>query len=226
MSDLVTLSRTGGHAQITIDDGKVNALSPTMLAAIGEALDAVEGDGTPVVIRGRPGMWSAGFDLKVLNAAGPDALGMLRSGFGLAARMLEFPVPVVMVATGHAVAMGLFLLCSGDYRIGVDGEFRVTANEVAIGLTVPDAAIAILRHRLAPAFLDRAVGLAEVFDPRGALAAGCLDRVVAGADVDAAVAGVVAQMSTLDLAAHAASKRRVREHTVRTLRGAIAAEFA
>ena len=225
MSEPVTLRRAEGHATLTIDDGKVNALSPATLAAIGAALDAVEGDGTPVVVKGRPGVWSAGFDLKVLRAGGPDAMPMLQSGFELAARVLEFPAPVVMVATGHAVAMGLFLLCSGDYRIGVDGDYRVTANEVAIGLTVPDAAIAILRHRLAPAYLDRAVGLAEVFDPRGALAAGCLDRVVAPAQLDATVASTVELLAGLDRAAHVASKRRARRETLAALRSAIDAQL-
>jgi len=226
MSDPVTLRRAGGHATVTIDDGKVNALSPATLAAIGAALDAVEGDGTPVVVRGRPGVWSAGFDLKVLRAGGPDAMPMLQSGFELAARVLDFPAPVVMVATGHAIAMGLFLLLSGDYRIGVDGDYRLTANEVAIGLTMPQPAIVILRHRLTPAAFDRAVALAEVFTPAGAVAAGCLDRVVAAADLDATVAATLAQLAGLDLAAHVASKRRARRETLTALRAAIAAELS
>jgi len=225
VSDLVTLRRAESHATVTLDDGKVNALSPAMLAAIGEALDAVEGDGTPVVVWGRPGVWSAGFDLKVLRGGGPDAMPMLQAGFELAARVLDFPAPVVMVATGHAIAMGLFLLLSGDYRIGVEGDYRLTANEVALGLTMPRPAIVILRHRLTPAAFDRAVVLADVFTPAGAVAAGCLDRVVAAADLDATVSTLVGQLSGLDLAAHVASKRRAREDTMSALRAAIDAEL-
>jgi enoyl-CoA hydratase len=62
---------------------------------------------------------------------------MLERGFQLALRLLDHPAPVVIACNGHAVAMGLFLLLSGDYLIGVDGPFRLVANEVAIGLTMP-----------------------------------------------------------------------------------------
>ncbi|HUN31199.1 MAG TPA: enoyl-CoA hydratase-related protein [Trebonia sp.] len=94
-----------------------------------------------VLIEGRDGVFSAGFDLPVLRNGGPDALTMLRSGFELAARLLEFPQPVVIACTGHAVAMGVFLLLCGDYRVGATGPFKITANEVAIGLTMPRAAV-------------------------------------------------------------------------------------
>jgi enoyl-CoA hydratase len=73
---------------------------------------------------------------------------------------------------------GEFLLLSGDYRIGVEGPYRVVANEVAIGLTMPRAAIEICRLRLAPAHFQRAVLLAETYTPSDGVAAGFLDRVV------------------------------------------------
>ena len=92
---------------------------------------------------------------------------MLRAGFELAERMLSFPMPVVIACTGHAVAMGVFLVLSGDYRIGVAGRYKITANEVAIGLTLPRAAIEICRQRLTPAHFSRATVLAEVFPPSG-----------------------------------------------------------
>src|SRR6185312_6230463 len=112
---------------------------------------------------GRAGVFSAGFDLKVLRAGGPNARTMLRAGFELAERMLSFPMPVVIACTGHAVAMGVFLVLSGDYRIGVAGRYKITANEVAIGITLPRAAIEICRQRLTPAHFSRATVPAEVF---------------------------------------------------------------
>src|SRR5262245_55828281 len=115
----VHYSLTDRIATITMDDGKVNALSPAMLAAVDEALDAAQqSDAMAVVLAGRPGRFSAGFDLGVLTAGGPDAEHMLRAGFELAERLLSFPRPVVIACTGHAVAMGSFLVCAGDYRVG------------------------------------------------------------------------------------------------------------
>ena len=125
-------------ATITIDDGKVNALSLAVLAELNAALDQAERDGAVVILAGRDGVFSAGFDLPVLRGGGPDARAMLRAGFELAARLLAFPRPVVIACTGHAVAMGVFLLLCGDYRVGATGPYKITANEVAIGLTMPE----------------------------------------------------------------------------------------
>ncbi|HEY6177650.1 MAG TPA: crotonase/enoyl-CoA hydratase family protein, partial [Kofleriaceae bacterium] len=151
MEPLVSYRLEQSIATITLDDGKVNALSPAMQSQINGALDQAVADRATVVLTGRPGVWTAGFDLGVLRAGGPAGLGMVRSGFALAERLLTFPHPVVVACGGHAVAMGVFLLLSADYRIGAAGPFRITANEVAIGLTMPRAAIAICRQRLAPA---------------------------------------------------------------------------
>src|SRR5579863_6037419 len=128
MEDLVTYQLDGAIATLTMDDGKVNALSPDMLASLIEGFDRAEADRATVVLRGRPGIFSAGFSLPVLQAGGPDAAAMLLNGFDLAERLLTFPTPVVIACTGHAIAMGSFVLLSGDYRVGVDGEFKVTAN--------------------------------------------------------------------------------------------------
>jgi enoyl-CoA hydratase len=87
-------------ATITFDDGKVNALSLAALAEFNAALDQAEQDGAVVVLAGRDGVFSAGFDLPVLRGGGADARSMLRAGFELAARLPGFPGPVVIACTG------------------------------------------------------------------------------------------------------------------------------
>ena len=170
MGSLVRYDFDGSVARITMDDGKVNVLSQEMLAEVNDALNRAEANAAIVALAGRAGVFSAGFDLKVLRAGGPSARTMLRAGFELAERILSFPMPVVIACTGHAVAMGVFLMLSGDYRIGVAGPYKITANEVAIGVTLPRAAIEICRQRLTPAHFNRATVLAEVFPPAGAVA--------------------------------------------------------
>jgi enoyl-CoA hydratase len=213
-------------ATIAMDDGKVNALAPPMLAELGEAFDRAEADRAVVVLTGREGMFSAGFDLKVLSAGGPDAVGMIRAGFELAARLLAFPTPVVIACSGHGIAMGSFLLASGDYRVGAAGPYRITANEVAIGMVMPYAAIEICRQRLAPAHLHRAIALAEVYDPEGAVQAGFLDRVVPAGELRGVAHGVAARLAELDLDAHAASKLRAREAALAAIQAAIETDDA
>ena len=213
-------------ATITMDDGKANALSPAMLDELGAAFDRAESDSVgAVVLAGRPGRFSGGFDLGVLRTGGAGAARMLRGGFELAERLLGFPRPVVAACTGHAVAMGLFLLCSGDYRIGAAGDFKLQANEVAIGLTLPYPALAILRYRLTPSSFDRAVGLAEVFTPPEAVEVGLLDRLVEPNAVVPVTQEVAASFLTLDASAHTASKRRARATLLTELREGIETEF-
>lgn len=226
MGGTVTTTVEGGVATITMDDGKVNALSPAMLHGLHHALDRAEDEGAVVVLAGRPGVFSAGFDLSVLRGGGPDAVPMLQAGFRLAERMLSFPTPVVAACTGHALAMASFLLCAADHRVGAGGPFRIAANEVAIGLVMPRAALELCRQRLAPTHFGRAVLLAEVFDPPGALAAGFLDEVVEEGHVAEAASAVAARLRSLDANAHRASKLRARAGTLAALRAAIEADDA
>jgi len=218
MGSLVSYELSDGVATITMDDGKVNVLSLGMQAELHAAFDRAQSDGAVVILVGREGVFSAGFDLATIRAGGPQTSEMVQGGFELAARVLSFPFPVAMACQGHAVAMGVFLLLTGDYRVGAAGNYRLVANEVAIGLTVPHAAIAILRNRLTPAAFNRAAITAAPFSPDAAVEAGFLDQVVDAELVTDTVKATAVMMTTLDFNAHAATKRRVRADVLAALR--------
>jgi enoyl-CoA hydratase len=150
---------------------------------------------------------------------------MLRAGFELAARVLSFPKPVVVACSGHAIAMGVFLVLSGDYRVGAAGPYKITANEVAIGLTMPRTAVEICRQRLAPAHFNRATVIAEIYDPDTAVAAGFLDRVVGAAELASTARDVAGQLRTLDMDAHTATKLRARNTALAAIRMAIDLDY-
>ncbi len=225
MGTLVTYQLEGPVATATMDDGKVNVLSVAMQGEINAALDQAEADGAVLVLSGRPGVFSAGFDLATLRGGGPDAGKMLGGGFDLAERLLSFPRPVVIACTGHAIAMAVFLLLSGDYRVGAAGAFKLQANEVAIGLPLPMPAVEISRQRLTPAAFNRALILAEPFAPNDdAVAAGFLDWVVPADEVLEVARKTAETLAALDMDAHAATKLRVRGEALRALRAAIEAD--
>lgn len=226
MDTLVDYRREDSVATITFDDGKVNVMSVAMVSALNAALDRAAADHAVVVLTGRPGVFSAGFDLPVLKAGGADARKMLITGFELAERVLSFPTPVVVACTGHAMAMGVFLVLAGDYRIGAEGAFKIGANEVAIGLTMPFFAVEMCRQQLAPAHFNRAVITAEMYAPTEAVAAGFLDRVVSAAALQDAAQRAAAALCKLNMAAHAATKLRAREQTLKAIRAAIEADDA
>lgn len=207
---IVSYALVDGVATITMDDGKVNAVSPTLQAGVHGALDRAEADGAVVVLRGRDGAFSAGFDLEVLGRGGEDAIGMVMGGFALARRLLAFPRPVVIACTGHAVAMGAFLTMTGDHRVATTRPAKFATNEVAIGMTMPHTAILLMRQRLTPAACERAMLLAETFTPEGALAAGFVDELVAPEQLDAHLAALGSRLTRLDPTAHRRSKERGR----------------
>ncbi len=226
MGALVSYDRDDSIATITMDDAKVNVLSLQMLAELNTALDRAAADRAVVVLTGRQGVFSAGFDLAVLTSGGSAAFAMLRAGFELAERILSFPAPVLIGCTGHTVAMGAFLLLSADYRIGAAGPYKITANEVAIGFAMPQTAVEICRQRLAPTHLTRAVILAEVFSPADAVTAGFLDRVVPATELPDVTATTAAELAKLDRRAHAATKLRARDHALKAIRAAMETEDA
>ena len=225
-SERVRCELRDGVCWVDMDDGKVNVMSLAMQADLVSAFDRAEADDALVVLRGRPGVFSAGFDLKVLREGADEAARMVLGGFELAHRVLAYPRPVLVVCTGHAIAMGVFLVQAGDYRLVTSGSWRLTANEVAIGLTMPRSATELLRQRLVPAAFQRAVLLAEVFDPAAAVNAGFVDEVVDPENLDGRIDAIVSAMVQLDVGAQRATKQRTRAPQLATLEDAIAADRA
>lgn len=207
-----------GVAVIRIDDGKRNALSPAVFQELYAAFDRAEADRALVVITGREEVFSAGFDLKTMKAGGVNTLRMLRAGYGLTARVLAYPYPVIAACNGHVLAMGVFLMLSCDYILGSRGDFRVSANEVAIGLPMPRVAAAMLRHRLTPAAFQRAVTLSEYFPVEAAREAGFFDELVEPAALMDRAQARAQEFAKLSLPAHTVSKRSIRADLIRHIR--------
>lgn len=221
MTELVTYSLQDGIATLTLSNGKVNAISPDLMASFNRALDQAEQDKAVVIITGQPGILSGGYDLKVMMSGPQAALDMVEMGSRLARRLLAHPFPVVVACPGHAVAKGAFLLLSADYRVGVEGPFQIGLNEVKIGMTMHQVGIAIARDRLMPAFFQRAVVNAEMFSPQGAIAAGFLDQTVPADQLMTAASTMAQHLKGLNLGAHRKTKLKVRKALLDTLDAAI-----
>ncbi|MGB3725571.1 MAG: crotonase/enoyl-CoA hydratase family protein [Glaciecola sp.] len=221
MTELVHYNLDNKVATITIQNGKVNAISHQVIDQLNAALDQAEKDQAVVVLKGQPGMLSGGYDLKVMKESMTSAMALVEKGSTLSRRLLSFPYPVVAACTGHAVAKGAFLLLSVDYRIGVQGNFKLGLNEVAIGMSMHHAGIEIARGRLAPVYFNRSVNLAEMVNPDEAVTMGFLDKVVPESEFSATVAFVASSLTKLDMRAHVNTKLKARAELLSILDQAI-----
>jgi enoyl-CoA hydratase len=226
MSELASYELDGRIATIAMDDGKVNVLSIPMLQALHAAFDRAEEDNAVVVLTGREGYFSAGFDLKVFTEHPEQIVEMLTLGATLAERMLAFPTPVITACSGHAIAAGAFLQLPADLRIGADGPFQFGLNEVKIGLTVPFFVIELARQRLDPVHFNQAVISATMYGPQEAVTAGFLDRILPANELRAASLDAAGTLAELDPAAHTATKLRARADAIKAVRSAIETELA
>lgn len=212
MAEFVGYEAVDDVATLTMDDGKANALSQDMSAALAVGLDRAEQDARVLVITGRPGILCGGFDLKVIRGDDDAARKRMRdAGFALLRRLYVHPQPVVIACTGHAVAAGGLLLLAADLRIGMRGDYKIGLNEVAIGLTLPPLGLELARERLSPRALTSATLAAQIFDPDGACAAGYLDETAEEGAFAAQVEAAVARLLEIDQSAFAATKRGLRQ---------------
>lgn len=224
MTQLVTYTINNNIATITMDDGKSNVASPDFLDQLNQALDAAEKAGAVVILTGRAEVFCAGFDLRVLRTGVNNAFKMLMGGFWLIHRMMSYPRPVIVACNGHAIALGAFITLTGDYRIGVKGEYKLVANEVQNGLTMPHCALALCEYRLNPSHVQRAMLLSEVFNPDEAVEAGILDQVVEPNELMNTAEALATGYLKLDDLAHKESKLRMRKSFLNKLKRTIKAD--
>lgn len=211
MSRLVTYDLADGVATLALDNGKVNALSPDLIVDFNQALDQAEQDRAVVIVTGKPGILSGGFDLKVMMSSPQNAIELVTAGSRLTRRMLAHPFPLIVACPGHAVAKGAFLLLAADYRIGVEGPFNIGLNEVQIGMTMHHVGIELARDRLSPAAFQRSVISAEMFSPQGALVAGFFDQVVAVDQLLVTALEVAQRLKKINMTAHKNTKLKARK---------------
>lgn len=216
-SDAMMIDRSNGVMVIHLDDGRVNALTSAMAAGITAAVHEAESDDAirAVVLHGRPGKFSAGFDLDVVRSGDPEAVrNLVADGADLAHTLYGAAVPVIAACTGHAIAAGAIILMACDVRIGADVEAKVGLNEVAIGMTMPAWAITIAAERLSRRHLQRSTANARLTGPRDAVDVGFLDEVVPADEVLPRAMAVATELAgSLDPTGYA--------QTIRLLRGAM-----
>jgi enoyl-CoA hydratase len=202
-------------AIVSLDDGKANVVGHSFIDELNEALNRAEQDSAgAVILRGREGIFSAGFDLGEFKKGAEAGMSMVSKGMQLLIRLYSFPLPLVVACTGHGIAMGAFIILACDKRIGVRGKFKITLPETAIGMELPAVMMELTASRISPQYITRVVIQSEVFDPDQALEIGFLDEVVEVGALDDKAMAIAKQLAQLPGVQYAANKLLARKKTL------------
>ena len=213
-------------AHLDWDDGKANSISQELLTELNDALDQADRDEVKaLILTGRPGFFSAGFDLKELGAGGDATRTLVRGGAELLVRLYGSPIPVAAACTGHALGMGALLLLASDIRWGSPGPYKIALNETAIGMQLPTFASELALARLSKRHLQRSGLLAEVYGPESAADAGFLDKVCAEGALDDEIAAEAVRLAAQGGRHFSITKRRLREETIDRIRASFDSEL-
>ena len=211
----------GDVAVLTFDDGKANAIGNAFMDAMIDGLSRAQQEAVAVVITGRTGLLSGGFDLKEIEKGAEAVKAMMKKGSNMFYRLFSHPQPLIIACTGHAIAAGAFLLLTADNRIGAAGDFKIGLNETAIGSTFPVFGIQFARTRLTPAYLTRSFVQSESFSPEEAMAAGFLDEVQPPESVMDTAMDLAQRLGKLPARVYAQNKLDIRKPAIDAIRASL-----
>ncbi len=176
---IATLSKENDISIIKLDDGKANAFSYDMLCQVNDLLKKVPRDSGALVITGREGLFSGGFDLKTLATGDMEKITkMVQLGYRLLLELFSFDRPIVAAVSGHSIALGLFVTCSADYRIAIDGKYVCQANEVRNNMDIPTQIMEIIRARVNKKYFYSAVYHSDAYSVQDSIEVGYIDEIV------------------------------------------------
>ena len=211
-------SETNGIVTLTFDDGKANVVGHAFLDDINGGLDRAQAEAaTAVILKGRDGMFSGGFDLNEFKKGPEQGLAMVSRGFELLVRLYGFPLPLVAACTGHGIAMGAFIIMACDSRVGSRGNFKMSLPETAIGMELPPILVALTRSRINSAHLTRVALQSEVYNPESAVEAGFIDELVEPEELDDRTRAIAETLARLPRAQYAANKLLIRADTLQAM---------
>ena len=210
-----------GVAVLSFDDGKANAVGYEFIEHMEAGLERAQREADAVLISGRSGLFSGGFDLKELRKGAAAGSALVNRGAMMLLDLYRHPQPVIAACTGHAVAAGAFVLLACDTRIGALGEYSIGLNETALGMSFPVFAIELTHARLSKRHVTASFVQSTLYSAGAAVDAGFLDEAVAEEMVVERAMAEARRLGELPAQAYAANKRLIRAVAINTIKASL-----
>ena len=224
---MITTIDHGPVRELRLSRPPANALSPELIAALGEAVAAAPKEGArALLLSGSPGMFSGGLDVPhLLQLDRPAIRATWESFYRLLRGLAASPVPVVAAITGHSPAGGAVLSMFCDYRIMTEGNFKIGLNEVAVGIPLPEALLRACVRIVGPRQAERLSVTAAMLHPEEALRIGFVDEVAPPDHVVPRAVEWCQGVLALPPVAMAETRQRARADLVRLIEEGLASEL-
>src|SRR5438128_3412377 len=208
MSTVGADEREGGVRELTLDRPPAHALDERLLTALATALAAAAAADAvrAVVLAGAGAFFSGGFDLSAPRRDAAVARNLRELYRDAHLRLLRLPKPTVAMVAGHAIAGGLVLALACDYRLGLEGDYRIGLNEVAIGASYPKVAFEIVRLRLPHARASELLLGAALYPASQAIRLGIADELLPADRLEETVLRRAARLGAFPREAYAHTK--------------------
>ncbi len=181
---MIDLNKHDNVFVLTMDEGE-NRWNTTFTRAFAEAIDEVEASDGPaalVTASSHQKFFSNGLDLDWVMSP-EDHPGGDREPFGteymaLLGRLILLPMPTIAAINGHAFGAGFMVSLAHDIRIMREDRGYLCANELEIGMTIPEPEVALFRHKIPSPAFHETVMLAKRWTGPAAAAAGFVEAAV------------------------------------------------
>jgi len=209
-----------GLARIRMAGPRGNAIDDALLDGLMDAFHrAAEDPAVEGVVLGTDGkLFSPGLDLVSLGGLDRPSMRAFMSRFAACILQLyTFPKPVVAAIHGHALAGGMILGLTADWRV-LREDALVGLNELKVGVPLPFGVTLVVREAVMGPRLEEVALFGRNYRGPEAVEAGLVHETAPAGAIEARAVERLREMTSKDLPSFAVTKRYLRSRTVERIR--------
>lgn len=207
-------------AILQLDRGKSNPINHAMVKEIRAAIKSLETNENVhgVIIAGKERFFSAGLDLIELYSYNKEQFASFWSEFSdFVMDLTSFSKPLISAISGHSPAGGCVIAICCDYRVMVEGNYKIGLNEIPVGLLVPKGIMTLYSQWVGSKIAYQYLMEGKLFDGAHALSIGLVDELVSAEELLPKAELKLKQYMSFDQNAWRQTKKNLRSSLVKDL---------